>query len=43
MYGEVESISDYYHWTLQEAKNLTVRERRHWYKRAKAKKESLSK
>jgi hypothetical protein len=43
MYGEVEAIVDYFGWTLDAAKRLGVRERRHWYKRAKAKKESISK
>jgi len=43
MYGEVEQLVDFYGWTLQEAKLLSVRERRHWYARAKAKKESMIK
>ncbi len=37
MYGEVEQLVDFYNWRLEDAKKLTVRERRHWYKRVKHK------
>jgi len=43
MYGEVEALVDYYSWNLLDVKRLSVRERRHWYKRIKAKKESVGK
>jgi hypothetical protein len=39
----MEALIDHYNWTLQDVKNMTVRERRHWYGRLRAKKESISK
>jgi|KBSMisStaDraftv2_1062788.scaffolds.fasta_scaffold4191060_2 hypothetical protein len=40
MYGELEALVDFYGWTLDYAKSLCFRERKHWYKRAQVKKES---
>lgn len=40
MYGELETLVDYYRWTLAEAKALSVRERRHLYERIKVKVEN---
>ena len=41
MYGELEALVDFYGWTLDYAKKLSFRERKHWYKRAQVKKESI--
>ena len=40
MYGEVEALCDHFGWRLEEAKRLSFRERKHWYKRAQVQKES---
>jgi hypothetical protein len=40
MYHEVETIIDWFSaWTVPQVKELGVRERKHWYKRAIAKME----
>jgi hypothetical protein len=39
MYMEIEAIADYFMaWRLQDIKEFSVRERKHWYKRVQAKK-----
>jgi len=43
MYYEIEQLVDFYNWPVHEAKKLSVRERRHWYKRVQVKKESPKK
>jgi len=41
MYGEMEALVDFFGWKLSEVKRLSFRERKHWYRRAQAKKENM--